>query len=316
MRLWVSMGIRPSGRVRDPLRPQLVEVDLDTGRQVDTLTWQTPVEHTSGPAADTEFTCAEWAADGLLLQPTHTELHWVDVERMQIVRTVSHPLFHGVHSATPLPDAGVLLSAAGIDSVLTVDAAGEVAHHHLGPDDFATRFGTTDLRRVHYDAFKPHVLHCNHAVQAAGELWVTCFETRDCRTVSGHRHISLPEGIPHDGRLRDGLLWFTQVHGRVVAVDPTSGQRVREIDLASVCAGAGHLGWCRGIEVVGSRLFVGFTMLRAARHREVLRWLATGPDGRKLPSRVVEVDLDTERVVRQIQLGNDAGGTIYGMVAR
>ena len=38
-----------------------------------------------------------------------------------------------------------------------------------------------------------------------------------------------------------------------------------------------------------------------------------GAGGLKRPSRVVEIDLRTERIVRQVEVGNEAGGTIYGL---
>ena len=73
------------------------------------------------------------------------------------------------------------------------------------------------------------------------------------------------------------------------------------------------LGWCRGVAVHGDRLWVGMTQLRSTTHREVLRVLLRGERGRKLPSRVVEVDLAKQVIVREIQVGNTAGCTIYGL---
>jgi hypothetical protein len=98
----------------------------------------------------------------------------------------------------------------------------------------------------------------------------------------------------------------------VVAVDPVTLRRELELDLAALSGRRGALGWCRGVEVVGSRLFVGLTMIRATRHREVLRQLLKGP---KLPTRIVEVDLDRRRVAREVEVGNHAGGTIYSLLA-
>jgi hypothetical protein len=318
MRLWVSMGIRPAGRIDAPLRPRLKEVVPDTGRTARVFAWESPPAHTSGPDADQEFTCASLTPEGLLLQPTHSDLLWIEPETLRVVRTASHPLFHGVHSATPDPDGGVVLTCAGTDSVLELDAGGGLrAHHHLRAGvDFRVAHPESDLRQVHYDAYKPHAFHPNHAVRVGEALWVTSFETRDCIDLRSRRRIALPEGIPHDGRLRQGWLWFTQVHGHVVAVDPVSGERRLELDLNELCPGPGLLGWCRGIEVVGSRLFVGMTMLRRPRHREVLRWLARGRAGVKRPTRILEIDLDSRRLVREIEVGNAAGGTIYGLVAR
>ena len=60
---------------------------------------------------------------------------------------------------------------------------------------------------------------------------------------------------------------------------------------------------------------VGFTVLRRPRHREVLRLLLRGLEGEKLPTRVVEVDLDGPRVVGAVEVGDAGAGTIYGVTA-
>ena len=212
--------------------------------------------------------------------------------------------------------SGVLLTCAGTESVLRVDRRGGLlAHHWLREGAFEDAYpGIDDFRLVDHDALKPHSHHPNHAVRHEGELWVTCFETQACHGLAAGGRIALPEAIPHDGRPRQGLLWFTQVTGRVVAVDPRTGERALELDLRALRGTRHMLGWCRGLEVVGSRLFVGMTVLRATRHREVLRQLLLGEAGTKLPTRLVEIDLDGPRIVREIPLGNEAGGTIYGVL--
>jgi hypothetical protein len=163
---------------------------------------------------------------------------------------------------------------------------------------------------------KPHAEHPNHVVEHQGRTWVTCFETRRARALdpADPAVLDLSEGIPHDGRPHDGLLWFTLTHGVVLAIDPTTGAVAHRIDLGTLDPEPGLLGWCRGLARVGDRLFVGMTMLRRPRHREVLRWVMRGPAGRKRPSRVVEIDLLGPRIVRQIPVGNHAGGTIYGLL--
>jgi len=316
MRLWVSMGVKRHGRHDEPLRPRLVELDADSGTVVRQLDWETP--HTCGAGLEVhqEFTAGHLAPDGCFWQPTHTELLRIDVDTMTVVEALAHPLFHGLHSVTTSPAGHLVLSAAGLDSVLELSRRGELlAHHFLDEGGFARRHPRPqDFRHVPYDALKPHSHHPNHAQWVGDTLWATCFETRRAhRLVGTGPDVLLPEGIPHDGRLRDGLLWFTQVDGRVIAVEPHSGARVHTIDLSSLDPSPGLLGWCRGVEKVGDRLFVGFTQLRRARHREVARWLLRGEQGLKRPSRVVEVDLASGGIVRETVLGNEAGGTIYGI---
>lgn len=314
--LWVSMGHKRSGNPADPLRPLLREIDADSGRVMRELAYECRPAHVPDSRSHQEFTAASFLPDGRLLQPAHTELLWIDPVRLRIDRMISDPLFHGLHSAAPWKD-GVVLTCAGTESVLELDATFRVAAHHwLRPGAFTAAYpGISDFRTVDHDALKPHSHHPNFASGVNGELWVTCFETSDCRALGTGRRIPLPEAIPHDGRLRAGWLWFTQVVGRIVAVDPVTLERRLTIDLRELAGTQEQLGWCRGIEVVGSRLFVGMTMLRSTRHREVLRQLLRGARARKRPTRIVEIDLDRMRIVREIPVGNAAGGTIYSVLA-
>jgi hypothetical protein len=312
------MGLKPAARPSEPLRGRLRELDPDRGVALRELAVEVDPALTAGPHAHQELTAAAWDGE-LVVQPAHTEVSWVDPVRLAVVRRISHPLFHGVHSAAPGRDGGVIVTCAGTESVLELDGRGELARHHwLRPGRFADAYpGIADFRAVDHDALKPHSHHPNHAERVGDELWATCFETREAVALGGTgRRIALAEGFPHDGVLRAGWLWFTQVQGRVVAVDPVTLERRFELDLQPLAGSRRRLGWCRGIEVVGSRLFVGMTMLRATRHREVLRELLLGEAGEKLPTRVVEVDLDRPRIVREIEVGNAAGGTIYSILAR
>ncbi len=307
------MGI--ARRAGDPRRPRVRVVDAEAWTVAGELAFE--AAHAPSPDAHQEATAASLTGERLLLQPAHTELLWIDPVALRIVRRVSHPLFHGLHSATESDDGTIVVTCAGLDSVLELDADGRpLRHHWLREGRFADAYGgITDFRTVDHRGFDPHSHHPNFAWRSGDEIWATCFETRECRTADGRRRIALDEAIPHDGRLREGLLWFTQVDGRVIAVDPVTLQRKLEIDLRELCATRKMLGWCRGVEVVGDRLFVGMTMLRSTRHREVLRMLLRGAQGEKLPTRLLEIDLGRFRVRREIELGVPDGGTIYSIVA-
>jgi hypothetical protein len=313
MRLLVSMGVPE--RAGGPRRPRVRAIDPDAGTVEGELAFV--AEHAPSPEAHQEATSASLTAKGLLLQPAHTELLWIEPKTLRIVRRVSHPLFHALHSATESADGTLVVTCAGLDSVLELDAAGGLLRHHwLRSGRFADAYGgITDFRAVDHHGLQPHSHHPNFAWRSGDELWVTCFETRECRTLDGRRRIALDEAIPHDGRLREGRLWFTQVDGRVIAVDPETLERTLEIDLRELCGTRKMLGWCRGVEVVGDRLFVGMTMLRSTKHREVLRTWLRGEQGEKLPTRVLEIDLGTLRLVREITFGAEREGTIYGLVS-
>jgi hypothetical protein len=313
MRLFVSTGLRAAPDA--PLRGHLAILDPDGGVER-IVPFPGDPATVPGPLAHQELTCAALDRDGLVVQPTHTELLWIDPATLAVVRRVSHPLFHNVHSAAVHPvDGRIALTCAGIESVLELSPSGALlAHHFLRGGSFAEAYpGVSDFRLADHDAFKPHSHHPNHACWVGDELWVTRFETKDAVSIPHGRRVALG-GVPHDGRLRAGRAWFTRITGQVVVVDPASATLERTIDLAAA-AGPLALGWCRGVEVAEGRLFVGFSMLRSTWHREVLRHLIYGAAGEKRPTRVVEADPATGAVLREWILGGAAGGTVYGVLA-
>lgn len=302
------MGLRPGGRVGARLRPALTEIDADRG-----VVTRVRSVNVQGPDGfDQELTSAAPGPDGTLWQAAHTEVLHIDTDTLDVVDRWSHPWLHNVHSVTPRPGGGTVVTATSTDRLLWFDRSNRLEHvTALAPRSLPEG----DLRPLDHGVFKPHHVHPNHACFVGDALWVTRFATRDCRPVGNDHGIDLPEAMPHDGRLRGGWLWFTQVTGRIVAVDPETRQRTVDLDLAALTGEPRMLGWCRGLDVVGDRLFVGFTMLRRPRHREVLRLLWRGLRGVKLPTRVIELDWRQRRVVRQVVVGNAAGGTIYAVTA-
>lgn len=315
MKLLISMGRKPGASPSAALAPALLLLDTGTGEVERELAPTAPIGVTPAGHEHREFTAAVRVGD-VLWQPTRTALTWIQLPTLEIIDQFSHPLFHDVHDVCPLPGGGFAVSASGIESVLVFDAQRAlVAHHDLGGAPFAERYPAGDLRCVPADQFKPHSHHPNQVFSLSGALWATVFTQREAVQLGGPGRIPLPEGPPHDGRLREGVLWFTTVNGHVVGVDPNTLDRVAQLDLNALIHVPGMLGWCRGIEVVGDRMFVGFTMLRKTASRELLRWLVRGAAGVKLPTRVVELDWRRRAVVREFEVGNAAGGTIYSINA-
>lgn len=318
MKLLLSMGLKPHGRTGEPLRPALRWLDPDTGR-VEDIAGVPGLAHHPSAADHAECTGAHRLGDRLW-QTTRTEVLTLSWPDLAVLERFSHPLLHDVHDALPLPDGGFAVTATGHDSVLRFDARGElVTHWWLGGDtaSFPAAYpGITDFRRVPFAATKPHAVHPNHLVWMDDALWVTCLHTQQLRCLTQARApLAVPEGPPHDGRWHDGLLWLTTVNGRVLAVDPATGQRRIDLDLHDLDPTPGLPGWCRALTVVDHRLFVGMTTLRRAAHTEVARQLLRGAAGRKKPTRVVEIDLRTHQIVAQHPVGNAAGGTLYALTA-
>ena len=305
------MGLRPGGRRGEPLRPVLREIDAATGHVTRDLRWRS-----RGVSADDHELTVGWRDGTTLWQPTRSELLEVDLEAWRVRSSWSHRLLYDVHSAAPRPGGGHVITATGHDSVLEVDGGRVVAHRWLREGRFSDVFGAaTDFREVEIARHKPHTHHPNHAFYLDGDLWVTLLQQRECRCLTRPGSIPIPEGPPHDGVLREGVLWFTAVTGHLVGVDPRTQARVLTLDLGALEGERGWTGWCRGVDVVGTRAWVGMTVLRSSAHREVLRRLVRGRDGVSHPTRVLEVDLDGPRVRAVHPVGNRAGGTLYAVHA-
>lgn len=171
-----------------------------------------------------------------------------------------------------------------------------------------------DYRGLHHSALKPHRAHPNHAIWIDGALRVTCLQTAESvDPCDPSATVTFPEGPPHDGRSREGLLWFTTTNGHILGLCPRTGDRHVALDLAAFDRGEGLAGWCRGIEVRGDRLWVGLSQVRRATWRELGRRALRGASGRKRPARIVELDWRRGRVLRELVMPDPGGAEIYGL---
>jgi len=265
----------------------------------------------SHPPHDGDQAASPWLDDRALWQPTRTALHRVDPSTLDSVQVLTHPLFHDVHSVAPgLRDW--LVTCTGHESVVEVALDGTVHQRwSLGPPIDPAR----DHRELPHDALKPHAVHPNRAFVLGGRRWVTCLGTARCQGLDHDGVLDLGPGQPHDGIVRDDLVWFTTTAGRVLGLDPHTGARRVDLDVAALEGAAGAFGWCRGLDVVGDRLWVGITVLRKAAWREAARTLLRGARGRREPSRVLELDWRRGRVTGRWEVGQGGQGTIYGVTA-
>lgn len=301
------MGLRPGTRPAAPLSPRLRVLDTESGAVASERALSASVPPPDGDQ------CGLPVLDGArVLQPTRTAIFEVDRGTLACREVLTHRLFHDVHSVAPDVDGGWLVTCTGHETVVSIDPAGHVREvWPLGE----VRDDGRDYRLEAHDAFKPHSVHPNRAFVLGGRRWVTCLGTRRCVGLGHPGVIDLPEGPPHDGVVREGLLWFTTTNGHVLGLDPTSLERRVHLRLDELDPSPHMAGWCRGIEVVGDRMWVGLTQLRSSPWREVAREVMRGEAGRKRPTRVVELNWRAPRLVASWDVGNRAGGVIYGVTA-
>jgi hypothetical protein len=244
---------------------------------------------------------------------TETEAMVYRLPGFELVEHVSLPVFNDVHHARPSIDGHLLVANAGLEMVLEVDSAGEIlqAWNVLGEDPWSNLEPELDYRWV---STKPHRSHPNFVFYIDGELWATRFHQGDAVSLTrpGERiHIS-SERI-HDGIVYEGHVYFTAVNGRVVVVDTDRLEAAETFDLTAMHEHRSLLGWCRGLLLDGSRLWVGFSRIRATKFRENVGWVSRG-FRRDNPTRIACYDLERRECIAEIDLEPAGLAAVYSIL--
>ncbi|MFK7931453.1 MAG: hypothetical protein AB8H79_24960 [Myxococcota bacterium] len=295
----MSLGLR-AGR-HNALAPRLRILDPSSGAFVREAGLESSHPPPDGDQAAVPHFDGTW-----VWQPTRTAIHRVDPSTLASTQVLTHRLFHDVHSVAP-GKRGWLITCTGHEAVVEMDLDGHVHHRwDLGPrlDD------AMDGRQLPHDHFKPHSVHPNYAFVENGKRWVTSLAQGCCVGLDHEGRLELGSAHPHDGVLREGLRWFTLTSGRVLGLDPATGQVERDLDVAALESESGAFGWCRGVEVVGDRLWVGITCLRGSPWRETARRVVRGP---RQPTRVVELNWRTGALVHRWPVAPE--GSLYAITA-
>jgi len=298
------MGLKPGGDPARPLRPALRTLNTATGAVGTVASWSTPSAHHPGPGEHLEFTGVARRAGGWL-QCTRTEVLVMSAV-FQVQRVISHPLFHDVHHAIPWR-GGVAVASTGIDAILLLSADGELRERY----DLGDGRWCGEMRTVAFKDTKPRAAHPNYLFDHRGELWATCLERGAAVHLRSGAQWTIPHGPPHDGVAHAGLVWFTTVDGWLLGMK--GGQVKRALALHELEGLPGLPGWCRSLFFDGDDAYVGMTTLRRSKHRDALSKLLRGRAGQQHPTRVLRVHLPSERITGSWEVGNAAGGTLYGI---
>jgi hypothetical protein len=211
-------------------------------------------------------------------------------------------------------DGNLLVANTGLDMVLLMTKGGCVLREWnvMGEDPWA-RFSKEIDYRKGIDT-KPLAAHPNYVFCVEDDIWATRFHLKDavCLTQPGQR-IAIDVGLPHDGIVHDGLIYFTTVNAYVVIANPRT-QRIEEvIDLNSIHGPEVQLGWCRSLFIENGKTWIGFSRLRSTRFRENVKWVIQGCKT-VLPTRIACYDLQAKKCVREIDLEQYGLNAVYSIV--
>jgi len=243
--------------------------------------------------------------------PTNTEILVYDLPDLKLKKKYSHQSFNDVHHVTVINDL-IYICNTGLEIIQVMNFNGDIIEeHNAAVSDTWKRFNReTDYRMV--PTTKPREAHANFIFSLGDELWCTRFLQKDAICIGDNSKkiaLNVSHGSPHDGLVSGDFIYFTLTDGYVVIINKNNLKREAVIDLNKIYNNKGLLGWCRGIEVVGQKCYVGFTALRTSKYREYGLWIKHGR--KPLGSRIAEFDLSTRTLAKELPVAQETGAAIF-----
>jgi hypothetical protein len=293
-------------------RGLVLRIDVAAGTVSTCFEYDSPADVVAGQEAAISLQASTIEGDRLYTC-TETEVMVYSLPRFELLHYVSLPCFNDVHHVRPSLSGNIVVANAGLEMVLEMTPAGEMvrAWNALGEDPWAHVDETVDYRKI---STKPHRAHPNYVFYVDSELWATRFHQGDAVSLEAPgRSIHLSDERVHDGLLHEGRLYFTTVDGQIVVVDAERLQTIETIDLTALSEERLLLGWCRGVLVDGSRLWVGFSRIRPTQFRENVSWVARG-FRRGKPTHIACYDLEQRVCLTQIDLEPAGLSALYSIL--
>ncbi len=297
----------------------VAEIDWETSECRRVLEYTSPEDARAASVANIVFKAGSIHGESVVLC-TQTEVMEYSYPQFDLKSYISSPYFNDVHHVVRM-GANYIVASTGLDMVLTVSGSGIVNDfsHALGGDPWARHEQKTDYRKIL--STKPHASHPNYIFVLEDEIWVTRFVQKDAISVSNpDRRINIGlEGV-HDGFVTKHHVYFTTINGMVMVADRKSLSIEAVYDLNVAYNTNQPLGWCRGLYVCGEKLYVGFSALRSTMLRENLAWVRRGfktgvNASRALPSRVVEYDMRTQTIDKEVRLDGIGMAAVFSIFA-
>jgi hypothetical protein len=289
----------------------ILGIDTKTGGRSNSIEYFSPPEATSAVRPEVIFKSGTVEGDCLYLC-TQTEVMIYALPQFELLSYISLPCFNDLHHVKPTSDGNLLVVNTGLDMVLLMTKEGSVLREWnvIGEDPWARFSRDIDYRKVDT---KPHRAHPNYLFLVDDDIWATRFHLKDavCLTQPGRR-IAINVGLPHDGVVHDGMIYFSTVNGYVVIANALTMEIEEIIGLNSIHGPDVQLGWCRGILMDNGHTWIGFSRLRSTKFRENVKWVVQGLK-KVLPTRVACYDLKRRKCIAEIDLEQYGLNAVYSI---
>lgn len=292
-------------------------VDWASGKAEQILEYVSPPQYMASGKANVLFKAGSLRGDRLYLC-TQTEVLIYAYPSLRLLQHISLSCFNDLHHVAMIGGHLAVVST-GLDMVLFLD-------DHYQPVSYHNVFGkkpwhkfSPDIDYRKWETTKPHEAHPNFIFEIDGEPWVSRCEQKDAVCLNDFsKRIDIGIERIHDGAVHGDHVFFTTVNGMICVANKTTYKVDAVYDLNKAFQQANPLGWCRGLHVEGDRLFVGFTAIRSTKLRENIAWIKQGfkksiDEMRAFPARVVEYDMNTRSIVKEVQVAEAGMAAIFSI---
>ena len=255
---------------------------------------------------------------------SNTEVLRYDLSNWELTSLYTDKSFNDLHGVLPTGD-GVYVCNTGLEIVQKIESYGEpcakvVSEINIASQPTWQRFNNKiDYRTI--PTTKPHEAHINHLFTIRKKVWVNLGNSRKAICVTDpNLFIDMDsyfdqneKVLCHDGLVVGDKIYFTSVSGKIIIVDKNYLKVEKIINLNKINNLDKDIGWTRGIEVVGTKAYVGITKVRRSRFKEYTKYLVTGEKS-SMPSSIIELDLEREVITDAYEAQNYQGHGIYSII--
>ena len=288
---------------------------LDWGQKSSSkiLTYESPAENL-GKGLSMMFKGA-FVEAGIVYIVTNTEVLKFDLNKKVILDVLTSKTFNDLHGVLTKGNA-IYVCNTGLEIVQKFIKGRLVEEWNLAALPTWERFDRNyDYRKS--AGTKPHDAHINHLFELNDEPWVNLGgQCRAQNVLDATQFIDLKDCFKdservlcHDGIVRGDFIYFTAVNGLVIVVDKETKKVVKKINLNDLKNIEQKVGWTRGIEVIGSRAFIGITRTRKSKFKEYTKWML-GMQG-QFSSSIIEIDIETSEFISFYEIEDGPSNAIY-----
>jgi hypothetical protein len=240
--------------------------------------------------------------EGRYFVTTFNEVLVIEKQTRRLIEVYSQPSFNDLHCCLAY-EKGQVIANTGMDCIEIFDRDWKQVDRVRFED--ARDIDGRDWRQV--PTTKPHVCHVNWVFMLRGELWCTRYVNRDAVKVYDPTvRMKIDHGLPHDGFVQNGNVFFTTANGRIASHKATGFHEQHLLLQLEDILCSKQFGWVRGLYYDEEHFFIGNTRLRQTTSREVLNWIQSKPPNYS-NSAVLQIRAKDKRLVSIMELPQPHG---------